>query len=295
MKRVCRFFAFVMLIFAISASSGCESFKAPPSMMVEANIFVPIFSTNYPDSPNIFNKYGFEAAQLTINFDGSGHIYFFIRNSTVEERKNSIYTAIEEINEKAYTEGDFQAGYRLVWVQEKNITQEGNDVGIIVEFKNANFFNNKIGRSSDVKLQSLEEYLAENAGDVEGNNNFTDASTRKKTSIVSIEDKEGYKVVTLSKLPNHIPVKFAGSLIYAYYLNDYNGNEVVEINRDTIKSSLPNYKVLIKPSQTSKALMIIAILFGVSFAVSLTVKLILDINRRKRRTIDIYTHSKKSN
>lgn len=294
MKRVCRFFALVMLIFAISASSGCDGFKAPPSMMVDSNVFIPIFSTNYSDSTNIFNKYGFEAAQLTLNPDGSGHIYFFIRNSTVEEKKNSVYTAIDEINEKAYLKEYFDAGYRLVWVQEKNITQEGDDVGIIVEFKNVNFFNNKSGWPSDVKIQSLEEYLEENEGDVEGNNNFTDASTRKATSIINIEDKEGYMVVTLNNLPNHIPVRFAGSLIYAYYLYEDDGSEVVEINRDTIKSSLPKYKVLIKPAQTSKVLMIIAVLFGVSFAASLTIKLIIDNNRRKSRTIEIYRNSSKS-
>ena len=42
-------------------------------------------------------------------------------------------------------------------------------------------------------------------------------------------------MVTLSSCQT-ISVKFAGSLIYAYYLNDDNGNEVVEINRDTIKA-----------------------------------------------------------
>jgi len=279
MKKV---FSLAMLVITLLAFSGCDGFKAPPSIMADNS--VEIFSTS---SANVFNKYGFEAAQLLLNPDSSGHIYFFIRNSTVEEKRNSIDTAIDEINKKAYTEGNYQAGYRLVWVRDKNITQEGDDVAVIVEFKDINYF------KGDVKLQSLGEYLADNP-DVTVNNNFIDALSRKKTSIVNIEDREGYKVLTLKSVPNQIPVKLAGSSIYAYYLDGGGEGDVVEVSRDTIKTSQANYKVLVKPAQTSKILMIIAILFGASFAVTLTIKLIIDNNRRKRKTIEIYRHTSKS-
>lgn len=244
MKKTYRFLAVLLLITAVFAVSGCSTFKAPPSLKAKEEINV--FATYN----NPLNNYGFEPVQLVLNSDNSGYFEFYIRNSTVEQKKNSIDTAIKEINKKAYSEGDYQAGYRLVYVQDKNITQQGSDVSVLVEFTDINHFN------TDIKVKSLEDYLSENSSDPL-NNSFIDAKTREKSSIVTIGDKEPYKMLILKGVSNQIPVKLNGSTITAFYVE--NSSDVVELGKDTIKTTTSDYKVLYRGEQFSKALLIIAI------------------------------------
>lgn len=275
--------ALIIMVIALPMSYGCAGFQAPPSK--EAGSEIRIF--NSPVTKSVFDDYGFLPAELAINSDGSGHIFFYIESGTVGEKKSAIETAIREINEKAYSEGDYQEGYRLVWVQDKNITQEGENVAVVVEFKDINFF------KTDVKLQTLGEYL-DGSSDPNEKNNFTDASTKKTTSVVNIQNKEDYKLLTLNYVPSQIPIRVNGSVVSAYYLEGGEGSDVVEVSRDTIKTSQAHYKVLFRQDRTSQTLIIIAALFGASFSITLTIKLIIDNNRRKSKTIEIRKPASKS-
>lgn len=254
MKKITRLFIlFITILLLIAVTVGCNNFKRPPSKEI-SDQKVELFKS--------FNTYGFVPVKLVINKDLSGHVVYFLRNSTLSEKLNFINTALDSVNEKAYTEGDYQSGYKAVFVQEKNITQSDEDISIIVEFSNINYL------KGDVSVKTVKEYLEENTDDM--NNNFKDAKTNEKVSIVKIEDKENNYIVVLTGVANQIPVTVDNSLISAYY------GDVISVSKGTIKTSSADYMFVFSHSELPLWLMITAAVLSFMFVSALLIKIVKD-------------------
>lgn len=263
MKKYFKCFLLLIIILNLSfmSFSGCESFKKPISKNV----------VNSVDLFNAFNGSGFKPANLVLNMDYSGYMEYYITSTTIAEQTNVINTAVENINKlrNTYSEGDYQAGYKAIYVQGKNIIQaDKTTVSVKIEFININYLNK-------IKVQTLEKYLSEN-NDSQVNNNFTDVNTGGITSIVTNVDKQNTYVVTYNGVVNHVPVTVKGTSIICYKSSGF-----LEANNDTISFSTADSLFVYVESKMPEWLIILTSVLGAAFIITIIIKLVK--NNKKNR------------
>lgn len=172
------------------------------------------------------------------------------------------------MNKDAFSEGDYQAGYRVLYVRDKYITQSGTTVVVRVEFVNINHLD------GGVKAQTLEEYLKTNT-DSQENNNFTDIKTGGASSIVTIQDKQKTYVVTYGGVTNQIPVTVNGARI-----TSYNSVGYLTSDTDTISFSTGNSVFVYVENELPLWLIWGTCILGALFAIVLTVKILMSKRNR---------------
>jgi hypothetical protein len=230
----------IALIFAViiaaASLAACGGYTPPPSKERIEGKNIDIFNNAK------FNGINFSPEKLVLREDYSGYIVYVKQNTTVDAEKNNIGTALEEINTQALGEGDYQAGYRILYIREDGLKQRENGVEAKIEFTN-------ISHTGSLSAKTLEEYLSEEDGQQkEINRNFLEAGSKKKSDITKIENKDGlhvahFKGVT-SNSEQHTLIIFEGCAVIAYYVE--NPLDLVEVDGDTIWSTTGEYYVLYK-------------------------------------------------
>lgn len=262
MKKVLKTISIALILYSFTLSFyGCNSFTRPPSK--EADTAVKLFSNTD------FNNIGLVPQKLFIKKDLSGHIAFSVQGKE-EDLTDVIINAVEEVNKKAFSEGNYQSGYRVIFVQEKFITQAGDNVSVIVEFTNINHL------KGEVEIMTVEKYLEKNSSD-DNNNRFTDVKSEGQVSIVMINDKESHYIAVLNGIVNQAEIVVEGCIVTAYYTE--NEGEHTITTRNSIKSSTGNYKFVYVEDGMPIWLLIATIVAGASFITALTVKIIKDKKR----------------
>jgi len=223
MKKFKALFVLTIFVIVISTAFGCDSFKIPQSKTVTTT--VSLFN-------NIkFNSIGLMPQQIVIKKDLSGSIVYNVIGDA-ENLKTSIINAVDNVNESAYGEGDYLAGYRAIYIQEKNIKQSDDFVTVTVEFSNINHLSSE-NSTSEVVITTLEEYLAENSN-IDENFNYIDTKGNQ-SSLVNTENKEDFYLAVCKNIGNQAFVIVDDCTICAYYTES--DNAIITLNKDSIKSS----------------------------------------------------------
>lgn len=229
MKRViCLLFALIMVILMAS----CNAFTPPPTKNAEQSI--KLFNNTK------LNGINFDPESLFIRKDLGGYIVYTKQNTTVADEIEHFKQAIDDINKDALSEGDYQAGYRILYVHEDSFKQKSVDVSVRVEFTNINH------TGGDVTVKTLKEYLEQS--DIESgqmNYNFIDANNKQKTSIADIKDLNGIYIAECNNVVNHAQISVEGFYIVAYYVENTD-NTVITVVKDSISSSTAHFYFVFK-------------------------------------------------
>lgn len=115
----------VALVFALILTAAplaaCASFTPPPSKERKPD---PNTDTDIVIFNNLhFNAINFSPKKLVLREDFSGYVIYAKENTTVSAEENNINITLDQINTNSLGEGDFQAGYRIVYIRENAITQ----------------------------------------------------------------------------------------------------------------------------------------------------------------------------
>jgi hypothetical protein len=263
MKKLLKVFILLLSAAVFLLPYGCDDFKMPKSKEASnaANLFSNLTFNNIGLIPPMGQNINV-GSKLCIRPDYSGYIIYTI-NGQAADLKESILNAVDEVNKTALGEGDYQQGYRVIYVREKNIKQREGYVTVTVEFKNINHL------KCEVKVQTVEEYLVENPDDDE-NNKFTGISS-DKVSLIKIENKSDYYIAVCNGILNQAPIETEGCTISAYYTQ--NSTDYAQINKNTIRLSTGTYKFIFTPTKMPLWLIIGAIAVIAAFIVVLTIKL----------------------
>lgn len=208
----------------------CDSYTPPISKQLEQNQKINLFN-NYK-----FNSIGLQPQEIILNNDFSGQLTYAMLGE-VADVKNSIINTIDEINKNAYNDGDYQAGYRAIYIQDKNITQKDQNVYAVIEFSNINYLN------CELEIKTLQEYVDNNDADSEENNNYIDLKNKQRSSIIGIENKQDYYIAICDNFSNQAPVTINGYNIIAYYTENIDST-FIDANKNYIKCSNTDYKFI---------------------------------------------------
>lgn len=246
----------ILIIIMCMPFSACDNFKVPPSM--EAENGTKLFNNSY------LNGKGLLPRKLVLREDGSGYMEYKKVNATIEEVIPVIDIAMEKLNKDALGEGNYQAGFRVIYINPKNIKQVEKDVSVLIEFSDISHV------KSDIEVSTLEDFL-QNDGNLDLNNNFTDAHTKEKSSIAAIENKEGYYVAEFNNVTNQ-PVTLEDCRIAAYYTE--NNNDLVILENNTITITTGHFYVLYKKEHFPVWLIIVSGILLLGLIVATAIKFI---------------------
>lgn len=244
---------FLMAVLLLSMTA-CNDFEPPKSK--EVTYSIKLFSA--------FDSIGLNTEEIVINKDRSGYVQYYIRSSAITDEQLS--KKVDSVNKNAYSDGDYQAGYRALYYQGHTTDGEGF-LRVKMEFTDINFL------KSEVNVMTLAEYLEANTG-ADELNHFTNFSGSSEVSLVKIEDKNKYNVVTVTSAKNQPPLTVKDSTVISYR------GALVSSDKDTAKFSDSDFTVVFADNEFSPWIIIAAAALLIVFVSLIVLRFKSAANRR---------------
>lgn len=275
---------FVPLIACNNGSDSSKKTTEPSSSSRYKNIFY-MYSSD-------FSGY-MTAKKVVIYNDLSAVISYTVANKTVDQDKEKIIKAIDNINKDIYSANDYKLydkGNRVLYIESESFTEETVDnktnVNFDIYFTNINY------ACTYYKMNTLNEYI-----DAENKKNSTSSQNKtyyrfidtagKTVNISAIEKQENYNVFVLENYVSSTEITFIFEGQIIAFLSPDNKGYAMDNNKLTITpyNSSSQIAVMYQASKNPVNWYILGPIIGVCsvFIILLAVRLIIMLKKPKAK------------